>query len=254
MRIKKSFIKLENILNKEVDTKVEKPASPLFKRQENEFLSLHHENIFYGYSHPKSSRSMSKNAQSARSRSKSKDLVGKIRPMSAAKFELTEKSAKKNRRPITAVAVTGLGNAKYTSTINQKSLKEFQIKSKFRTVSSGRKPAIHPNIAETTSSFWNDDFTFRNRSLSSQRSEEITSPSPPDMNTGAGKILLTRKKTGVVGIERKIHHGTLEMSLNELKNIFKLRYEHRFEAPIDGIIFKLGINENCPQINCNIID
>lgn len=32
-----------------------------------------------------------------------------------------------------------------------------------------------------------------------------------------------------------------------------MKHEQRFHAPIDGVIFKLGINENCPKIHCSIL-
>lgn len=57
-----------------------------------------------------------------------------------------------------------------------------------------------------------------------------------------------------MGHINKIILGTLDLTLNEIKNIFKLRYENKDDPPIDDVIFKLGINDNCPQINCNVFD
>lgn len=99
--------------------------------------------------------------------------------------------------------------------------------------------------------------TFLSKTGLQVRKNSLNTSSPKrleETKKKSNKILLTRMKTTIVGLEKVIHHGTIDMTLNELKNIFKLRYEHRNEPPLDSIIFKLGINENCPQINCNIVD
>jgi hypothetical protein len=62
-----------------------------------------------------------------------------------------------------------------------------------------------------------------------------------------------RKATTTIGVHTKIHEGKISMSLNDLKDLFKLRFEQRNEPPIDNIIFELGVNENCPQINCDVL-
>jgi len=66
-------------------------------------------------------------------------------------------------------------------------------------------------------------------------------------------IKLVRKTTTIVGRHSIIHHGNIQLSLHELRDVFKLRHEQRNEPPIDNVIFRLGIEENCPQINCNIM-
>lgn len=113
-----------------------------------------------------------------------------------------------------------------------------------------RKLLRAPEPMEAVSSFWNDEFSFKNRTLSSQASIDGSNLVKIDSlkKVKSSKMLLTRRKTGVIGMDRIIHHGTIDMTLNEIKNLFKLRYEHRNEAPLDGIIFKLGIDESCPQI------
>lgn len=92
---------------------------------------------------------------------------------------------------------------------------------------------------ETTSSFWGDDFSFNNRTVESKGSLERNSSAPVKK-----RVMLSRQKTGLIGQHKQIHHGTLDMTLNELKNIFKLRYEHKDDPPIDDVIFQLGINEH----------
>ena len=104
--------------------------------------------------------------------------------------------------------------------------------------STTRKMLLAPEPMEAVSTFWNDEFSFKNKTLSSQGSN-YASPMRIDSlkSKKSTKLLLTRRKTGVIGMDRIIHHGTLDMTLNEIKNLFKLRYENRNEAPIDGIIF-----------------
>lgn len=49
MRMRHSYQLLQDAVEKDNDPKKRVQVSPLFKRQEQEFISLHHENIFYGY-------------------------------------------------------------------------------------------------------------------------------------------------------------------------------------------------------------
>lgn len=104
------------------------------------------------------------------------------------------------------------------------------------------KQLLKVKNTETTSSFFRDDFSFNRTRMSSQSNEKRP-------QTSSKKVVLTRRATTTIGVHQKIHHGTIDMTLNELKNIFKLRYENKDGPPIDGVIFQLGVNENCPQIN-----
>ena len=105
---------------------------------------------------------------------------------------------------------------------------------------------MRPN--ETTSSFWNEDFSFNNKTAESQTSNGRISNLKRGYKTKSNKVMLTRANTGTIGIHTIIHHGSIDLTLNELKNIFKLKYEQRDDPPIDGIIFKLGVNEYCPRM------
>jgi hypothetical protein len=128
------------------------------------------------------------------------------------------------------------------------SLGRWRPGSRYTNIASTKKYLKRP--LETTGSFWDDGFSFNNRTLSSQPSvDNSISPKPKQRKI----IKLKRQATEVVGLHSKIHHGFIEMTLNELRDIFKLRYEQRHQAPIDGVIFKLGINENCPEIHCSIL-
>ena len=123
---------------------------------------------------------------------------------------------------------------------------------KYTNLASARK-FIKARPMETTSSFWDDGFTFNNRTALSQTSNERPISQDTQLRKRPKKVHLLRRATTVIGMHMDIHHGYINMTLNELKDIFKLRYEQRNEPPIDDVIFKLGINENCPQINCNIL-
>lgn len=122
---------------------------------------------------------------------------------------------------------------------------------KYTNLSSAKK-FLNKRPLETTSSFWDDGFSFNNKTANSVTSggqRESVSGEPRKRKT----IHLLRKATTTIGFHSQIKHGYLDMTLNDLKDVFKLRYEHRNSQPIDNVIFKLGIHENCPQIICNIM-
>lgn len=182
-----------------------------------------------------------------RARSKSKDTFGSQRPVSAVQH-LKPRSIR--YRPTTAVDEKDFPAIRFNTASNRESVKKFKDNTIKLKKSTTNKLLKAPEPMEAVSSFWNDEFSFKNRTLSSQASIDGSNLVKIDnlKKSKSNKVLLTRRKTGVIGMDRIIHHGTINMTLNEIKNLFKLRYEQRNEAPLDGIIFKLGIDENCPQI------
>ena len=246
-------------------------VSPLFKRHEQEFISLHQENLFYGYrttmKHKRGRGSLltvkaSRNTSPKRLYNETnQSQPSQNRPMTSRGVNKRKNGIRiKTRtiavkRPKTALSQPRLpSHGKYLSTQNIKNTDVFLPNKRLRYDTTARDFSSTNQLRriknnETTSSFFRDDFSFNNRTSRSSLSH--------DRKPKARKfkaVQLTRQTTSVIGKTRKIHHGTLDMTLNELKNIFKLRYEHKDEPPINDVIFELGIDENCPQINCNIID
>lgn len=265
-RIRKSYTRLESLLNKEADEKKERHCSPLFSNNSNAPVVpvKPTENIFYGYrttlkkdkatlltvktsrntsNRPMTAKLSQTGAKTERPGGRNRDLIIKPkRPMTAAReFRTTVK--KYSKRPGTAMA-SARPTRRPLSSSKAGSLGPDMFKTSRQFASLAPKPHfLQARPVETTSSFFNDDFSF-GHTMNSQNSRDVSSPKKPGRKGKPSKVLLYRKKTQSIGLHETIHHGTLDMTLNELKNIFKLKYDQRNEKPIDGIIFQLGITEN----------
>ncbi|CAI2376323.1 unnamed protein product [Moneuplotes crassus] len=281
-KIMKNYKNLELVLNKEVENQKKKHCSPLFKEHEQEFMTLNTSNQFYGYrttlqmekkvknslltvSNTRNKRPQTSRGDYLRDQQKGKPfrnrdvMIKKRRPMSAIREDIGAKrqakksiETKKGSRPVTALSsfqkkklpgspqVPGL----QISSPNRK------VGKFYSTLKSSRNKAKAKKPTEVTSSFWDDGFSFRNRTLGSQNSLNA-SASPPRKKHRV--IQLVRQSTKVIGRDTVIHHGNIEMSLHELRSTFKLKHEQRNELALDSVVFSLGIEENCPQIHCDII-
>lgn len=169
-----------------------------------------------------------------------------------------KRSEKKNtnnlntHRPVTAISTISRSKLAPPSIIQGISITTPNWKPghRYTTIKSSRSKRITKPL-EATSSFWDDAFSFNNKTIGSQTS--FDRPLSTERARNHKIIKLVRKGSTIIGKSTIIHHGNIQLTLHELQDVFKLRHEQRNEPPIDNVIFRLGNEENCPQINCNIM-